>query len=78
MYAMLEQFSMTLQTEIVSTISSDFLKQMIILKSFYSVLLMFSGFLVIFSSKRNTSVTFSLLSSFNREASLKGTEITFF
>ena len=31
-------FSMTLQTEIFSTITSDFLKQMIILKSFISVL----------------------------------------
>ena len=32
-------FSMTLQTEILSTIFSDFLKQMIILESFNSMLL---------------------------------------
>ena len=31
-------FSVTLQTEILSTVTSDFLKQMIILKSFNSVL----------------------------------------
>ena len=36
-YAMLHQFSMTLRTEILSTVTSDFLKQIIILKSFDSV-----------------------------------------
>ena len=34
-------FSMALQTEILSILTSDFLKQMIILKSFNSVLKMF-------------------------------------
>ena len=37
MYTMHHQFSMTLQTEILLTVTSDFPKQMIILKSFNSV-----------------------------------------
>ena len=37
MYAMLHQFLMTLQNEILSTVTSDFLKQKIILKSFNSL-----------------------------------------
>ena len=39
MYAMLQQFLVTFQTEIFSTLTSDFLKQMLILKSFNFVLL---------------------------------------
>ena len=39
MYAMLQQFLVTFQTEIFSTLISDFLKQMLILKSFNFVLL---------------------------------------
>ena len=38
MYAMLHQCFSTLQTEILSTVTSDFQKQMIIIKSFNSVL----------------------------------------
>ena len=37
--AMLHQFLMTLQTEILSTVTSDFFKQRIILKSFNSMLI---------------------------------------
>ena len=36
-YAMPHQFLMTLQTEILSTVTSDFLKEKIILKSFNSL-----------------------------------------
>ena len=51
-------FSMTLQTEILSTETSDFFKQMIILKSFTSVLTVFDSTLELL--RRET--TFSLLS----------------
>ena len=39
MYAILHQFLMTLPTGFLSTINSDFLKRMIILKLFISVIL---------------------------------------
>ena len=41
MHAMLRYFSVTLQTEILSTVALYFLKQIIILKTFNSVLSMF-------------------------------------
>ena len=44
-------FSVTLQTEVLSTVTSDFLKQMIILKSFNSVLSRFWGY---FEGEKNS------------------------
>ena len=44
-------FSATLQTEILSTVTSDFLKQMIILKSFNSVFFVFQRIFIIWLKK---------------------------